>query len=97
MRVYDVSITLGPDAPIWEDETGPVLETIEDMAKGAHATVTRFSMGSHNGTHVDAPAHFVRVAPPSNSCRPRRWWARPLSWSTPDPATSPPPTSRRSA
>jgi arylformamidase len=59
MRVYDVSITLGPDAPIWEDETGPVLETIADMAAGDHATVTRFSMGSHNGTHVDAPAHFV--------------------------------------
>jgi arylformamidase len=33
---------------------------ISHLDRGDHATVSRLEMGAHTGTHVDAPAHFVR-------------------------------------
>lgn len=58
-RVYDVSVPLGPDTPIWDSGAPPVLETLLHIGQGDFATVSRFSMGSHSGTHTDAPAHFA--------------------------------------
>lgn len=59
MKVYDITVPLGPDTPIWDDEAPPVLDTVLHLERGDHATVTRLAMGSHSGTHVDAPAHFA--------------------------------------
>ncbi len=39
------------------------LEFTEQMERGDPATVSRLSLGVHTGTHVDAPAHFIRNAP----------------------------------
>lgn len=59
MRIFDISVPLTAGLATWDDEAGPVLETVCDLAGGDRFTLTRFSMGSHAGTHVDAPAHFV--------------------------------------
>ncbi len=59
MNVYDISIPLGPDTPIWDDGAPPILEALQHLERGNSATVSRFSMGSHSGTHMDAPAHFT--------------------------------------
>lgn len=58
MDVYDITIPLRAPMPIWDDGPAPVLETTEHLDRGDHATVTRIAMGSHSGTHLDAPAHF---------------------------------------
>jgi arylformamidase len=39
-----------------------MLEFTEQMERGDPATVSRLSLGVHTGTHVDAPAHFIRNA-----------------------------------
>ncbi|MBM3146555.1 MAG: cyclase family protein [Actinobacteria bacterium] len=59
-RVYDVTAPLRPDMPTWDDEPGPRLEWQARLADGRDHDLSSFSMGSHSGTHVDAPAHYVR-------------------------------------
>jgi arylformamidase len=60
MRVYDISTPLRSQMPIWDSGPAPTLDTLTHVERGDVATVTSFSMGSHTGTHIDAPAHFVR-------------------------------------
>lgn len=37
----------------------PAMERIQSMEQGNVCNLTRFSMCAHNGTHVDAPYHFI--------------------------------------
>ena len=59
MKVYDISVPLRPDMPTYEGEPGPKLEFSKLLSKGDSATVSVLSLGSHTGTHVDAPSHFL--------------------------------------
>ena len=56
----DVSVPLRNGMVNWPGDPPFEADRISDIAKGDHATVSRLSMGSHTGTHIDAPAHFVR-------------------------------------
>ncbi|HTL70802.1 MAG TPA: cyclase family protein, partial [Candidatus Eisenbacteria bacterium] len=38
------------------------IDKTSDLAKGGAANVSRIRMGSHTGTHMDAPLHFIRGA-----------------------------------
>ena len=62
MKVYDISVPLRPDMPTYEGEPGPKLEFRTLLSKGNSATVSVLSLGSHTGTHVDAPSHFLAGA-----------------------------------
>ena len=59
MTIYDISLTISPNLPIWPGDPALELEQIESMDKGAHANVTQISAAVHLGTHVDAPHHFL--------------------------------------
>lgn len=59
MTIYDISLTISPDLPIWPGDPGLELEKISSMDKGADVNVTRISAAVHLGTHVDAPHHFL--------------------------------------
>ena len=59
MKIYDISLTISPDLPVWPGDPPVELERIESMDAGAHANVSRLSAGVHVGTHVDAPHHFL--------------------------------------
>jgi arylformamidase len=37
----------------------PTFEMVEEIADGFPSDVSRWLIGAHTGTHVDAPAHFV--------------------------------------
>ena len=63
VKVYDVSVPLRAGMPTYEGEPGPRLEFVKQLAKGDSATVSVLSLGSHTGTHVDAPSHFLDGAP----------------------------------
>jgi arylformamidase len=45
--------------PTYDGEPGPKLEHLKRIAEGDSANVTALSLGSHTGTHVDAPHHFL--------------------------------------
>ena len=56
----DVSVPLRSGMVRWPDNPPVEIERTLDMERGDVATVSRISMGSHTGTHMDAPLHFVR-------------------------------------
>lgn len=55
----DVSIPVGPGMPVYPGDPDVELEAVMTLADDA-CHVSRMRLGSHTGTHVDAPAHFVR-------------------------------------
>jgi arylformamidase len=59
MTIYDITLTISPDMPVWPGDPAVVLELAESMDKGDHVNVTRLNLSAHTGTHVDAPHHFL--------------------------------------
>ncbi|MGB7875919.1 MAG: cyclase family protein [Anaerolineales bacterium] len=62
MKIFDISLTLSPNLPVWPGDDPFELEQVDSMDKGADANVSRLSTGVHIGTHVDAPHHFLNDA-----------------------------------
>jgi arylformamidase len=57
----DVTATLDPlTTPVYEGDAPMSFEFLKDMRKGDGFTLSKFSLGAHTGTHIDAPMHFVR-------------------------------------
>jgi len=65
MRVYDITLTITPDLPIYPGDPPIMLERIMKMEEGDACNVTKFSMSVHVGTHVDAPFHFLGGTAPT--------------------------------
>jgi arylformamidase len=59
VTTYDVSVPLRRNMPTYAGEPGPRLEQLKQISRGDSANVTALSLGSHTGTHVDAPHHFL--------------------------------------
>ena len=61
MKIYDISQELFSCA-VWPGDPKPEKETLCSMDKGDIINLTAFSMCAHNGTHIDAPSHFINHA-----------------------------------
>ena len=59
MRLYDISVGITPDLPVWPGDPSIEIERICSIEGGGEANVSRFSASVHVGTHVDAPLHFI--------------------------------------
>lgn len=57
--IYDITQPLFSCA-VYPGDPAPRREQLCSMANGDVINLTAFSMCSHNGTHVDAPAHFIK-------------------------------------
>lgn len=53
----DLSIPIHPEMLHWGRR--PTYEMVERIADGFASDVSRWVIGAHTGTHVDAPSHFV--------------------------------------
>ncbi len=62
MRIHDITLPIHPKMLHWGRR--PEVEIVESLANGDASNVTRWRIGAHTGTHVDAPAHFVDGATP---------------------------------
>ncbi len=61
----DVSATLDPAmTPVYEGNAPLSFEFMLDMRKGDGVTLSKYSLGAHSGTHIDAPQHFIRDGAP---------------------------------
>ena len=58
MKIYDISQEVFSCA-VYPGDPAPKKETLCATAKGDLYNLTAFSMCAHNGTHVDAPFHFL--------------------------------------
>lgn len=59
MKIYDVSVPIKNGMLVWPGDSGVKIETLTTVKKDGIGE-SRFSFGSHTGTHVDAPNHFVK-------------------------------------
>jgi arylformamidase len=58
-RLYDVSVPLMNGGVVYPGNPAIHIELQQDMAKGGSSNVSLLSIGSHTGTHVDAPRHMI--------------------------------------
>ncbi len=58
MRIFDVTVPIHHGMPVYEGDPEVSVEPWLSISLGAPANVSSLAMGSHTGTHVDAPAHF---------------------------------------
>ena len=56
--IYDISQEVF-SSRVWPGDPAPVRKVLGDIRKGDMVNLTAFSMCAHNGTHVDAPSHFL--------------------------------------
>jgi arylformamidase len=54
--IYDISLPITDDLPVWP---GDVPVAVRGTEPGALPRVSRVTLSCHAGTHVDAPAHFL--------------------------------------
>ena len=59
MQIHDVSVPIAPGMVVWEGDPPAEFEQTASLEAGDAANVTRLTLGSHTGTHVDAPLHFL--------------------------------------
>ena len=70
MRIFDISLTIGPDTPVYPGNAPVQVEAVKSIAQGDSSNVSLFHIGSHTATHVDAPRHFVLGGEGVESIRP---------------------------
>lgn len=58
-RLYDISLPVENGGVIYPGNPEIHIERQQDMAKGGSSNVSLLSLGSHTGTHVDAPLHMI--------------------------------------
>ena len=59
MKIYDISQEVF-GCKVYPGDPSPKKTTLNSMEKGGMYNLTEFSMCAHNGTHIDAPFHFVK-------------------------------------
>lgn len=60
MPFYDITVPLTNEMPTYPGDPGVQITDWSSLAQGDAANVTRLNLGAHTGTHVDAPAHFIK-------------------------------------
>lgn len=60
MKIYDVTVPISKDLVIYPGDPPVKIERKSVINKdGAKSNLSRYSFGSHTGTHIDPPAHFI--------------------------------------
>jgi len=62
MKLYDISLPISKDLPVWPGDPSVSLMMTSSILKGDQCNITRMQMGAHTGTHIDAPYHFLKGA-----------------------------------
>ncbi len=58
MKIYDISQEIF-SCRVYPGDPKPEKQTLSAMENGDLYNLTAFSMCAHNGTHIDAPSHFL--------------------------------------
>ena len=59
MIIYDISQEVF-SCQVYPGDPAPEKRVLSSMEKGDSYNLTAFSMCAHNGTHIDAPFHFIK-------------------------------------
>lgn len=58
-KLLDVSVPLAQGLPTYPGNPPFELQALKRIAEGGSSNVSRLVLGTHTGTHVDAPKHFI--------------------------------------
>lgn len=58
MQIFDISVPIYTGMVSYPGDPGAAIEPVSRIAQGDTANLSLLRMGSHTGTHVDAPHHF---------------------------------------
>ena len=56
----DISLTIHPGMPYWPDNPPVNIEPSQCLAHGDVCNVSKLTIGTHTGTHVDGINHFIK-------------------------------------
>ena len=59
MKIYDISQEVF-SCQVYPDDPTPQKKRLKSMEQGEVYNLTEFQMCAHNGTHIDAPFHFIK-------------------------------------
>lgn len=59
MKIYDISQEVF-GCRVYPGDPSPVKKELNSIEKGDLYNLTSFGMCTHNGTHIDAPRHFIK-------------------------------------
>jgi arylformamidase len=85
-HIYDVTLPLTPELPVWPGDDEVSVKPLSRIASGDITNVTSLSFTSHVGTHVDAPWHFFDDSAKLNDLAIDRWIGPCLVVQIPDDA-----------
>ena len=60
MQIIDVTVAITTRMQTYPGDPGVEIKQWISLDKGQPANVTDLHFGTHTGTHIDAPAHFIR-------------------------------------
>ena len=58
-KIFDVTVPLSAEVPTFPGDPPFLIESLYRIANGDPYNVARISLGTHSGTHIDAPYHFL--------------------------------------
>ena len=58
-RIVDISLPIGSDLLTWPGDPAIEIEPRLRLSRGDAANVSELRIGTHTGTHVDPPIHFI--------------------------------------
>ncbi|MDQ5950682.1 MAG: arylformamidase [Patescibacteria group bacterium] len=64
MKIIDISLPIKPGMMVYPGNPEVVIELAQDIECGASSNVSKMSLGSHTGTHIDAPRHVFKEGEP---------------------------------
>jgi arylformamidase len=56
--IIDISLPITPEMPIWPGDPRPELTLVTTLETDG-VQISRLILGTHTGTHLDAPRHFI--------------------------------------
>ncbi len=60
VRLLDISVPLRSGMVHWPGDPPVRIRRVKQIGRGSSSNLFLLSMGSHTGTHMDAPGHFLR-------------------------------------
>ena len=60
MKIIDISRTIHPNMEMYPKDAGPQITKLSGLDEGGSYNISRITLGTHTGTHVDPPLHLIR-------------------------------------
>lgn len=59
MKIYDISVPIAPGMHTYPGDPAVSVDLTSRISEGGVANVSFLKFGTHTGTHLDAPSHFI--------------------------------------